>query len=150
MHVQFDNILWKRFVDKFNLLPSSLISSINHSSSTLKSRKSPEHTTKNTCIARCQHADGSTETMTSFTYQTELHHTLQVWRNSIYAKSWEGDLWISSAGHHHFPIARHTTTTSGTPRSKRSAVDDTRNSKIMNSPRKMSNRFGAAAAKSKC
>ena len=132
MHVLFDNILWKRFVDKFILPPSSLSSSINHSSSTLKSQKSPEHNTKNTCSARCQHADGSTQTMTSSTYQTELHHTLRVWRNSIYTKSWEGDSWISSAGHHHHPIARPSTTTYGTPWSKRSTVDDARHLKEKN------------------
>ena len=115
MHVSFDDFLWKRFVDKFSLPPSSLSLSINNSLSTHKLRKPPEHTTKNTCSARCQNADGSTQKMTSFTYQTELYRKLQVWRNSIYAKNLEGDLWISSAGHHHPPIARPSTTTSGTP-----------------------------------
>ena len=82
--------------------------------------------------------------------QTELHCTLRVWRNSIYTKSWEGDSWISSTGYHQHPIARPSTTTSGTPWSKRSTVEDARHLKILNSSRKISNRFGAAAANSKC
>ena len=120
IHVSFDNILWNRFVYKFSLPPSSLSSSINHSLSTLKSWKSPEHLHRQ--MPACT---------TSSTYQTKLHHTLRVWRKSIYTKSWEGDSWISSAGHHHHPIDRPSTTTYETPWSKRSTVDDARHLKIL-------------------
>ena len=77
MHVSFDNILWKRFVNKFSLPPLSL----NYSLSTLKLWKSLEHTTKTLASPDASMHDffylpGGASSHTSGVAQQHLHKEL--------------------------------------------------------------------------